>query len=575
MTQQRLKALLVDDDEDDYILTSSLLAEMVNLELSVEWVSTYAQALDAIARDEHDVYLLDYNLGSHTGLELLHEMAARSCRAPAILLTGCNERRVDIDAMNAGAADYLVKGKLDADQLERSIRYSVRQKHAERQIARMAYYDGLTDLPNRVLFYDRLEQAVLHATRYKRRLAVLFLDIDDFKRINDTLGHASGDELLRTVASRLETCVRRSDSVARETALDASATMGRLGGDEFSLLITELCDAQDGTVLAERLLRVLHEPLTLDGRQIHISASIGIATFPESGPDAASLLKNADTAMYAAKYAGKNTYRFHDPTMNSKASDRLALEGEMRTALEHREFLLHYQPKMDIVTGEIKGLEALVRWQQPGRGLVPPADFIPLAEDTGLIVPLGAWVLSEACAQAAAWARTDGPPVTVSVNLSVRQCQPGLLRTVTDALASSGLSPRQLELEITESFLAQDAKALVEVLRQLRSLGVKLSIDDFGSGYFSFSSLKDLPVDVVKIDRSLIRDLETSAGDVAIVRAIIVMAHTLGLGVVGEGVETEGQLAILRDLDCDQMQGYLLSRPLDAASMTDFLSNRR
>ena len=275
--------------------------------------------------------------------------------------------------------------------------------------------------------------------------------------------------------------------------------------------------------------------------------------------------------MYAAKYSGKNTYRFHDPAMSSKASDRLTLEGAMRDALDRREFLLHYQPKMDVVTGQIKGLEALVRWQRPGRGLVAPAAFIPLAEETGLIVPLGAWVLSEACAQAARWARTDLPAVTVSVNLSVRQCQPELLKTVAQALETAGLNPGQLELEITESFLAKDARELVAVLRELRTMGIKLSIDDFGSGYFSFTSLKDLPVDVLKIDRSLIQELETNAGDVAIVRAIIVMAHTLGLRVVGEGVETTGQLAVLRELGCDQAQGYLLSKPQDASTITEFL----
>ncbi len=373
------------------------------------------------------------------------------------------------------------------------------------------------------------------------------------------------------VAARLEACVRQSDSVSRDDATDGDATMGRLGGDEFSLLITELREAQDTSVLAERLLQALASPVALDGRQIHISASIGIATFPESGPDAASLLKNADAAMYAAKYSGKNTYRFHDPAMSSKASDRLTLEGAMRDALDRREFLLHYQPKMDVVTGQIKGLEALVRWQRPGRGLVAPAAFIPLAEETGLIVPLGAWVLSEACAQAARWARTDLPAVTVSVNLSVRQCQPELLKTVAQALETAGLNPGQLELEITESFLAKDARELVAVLRELRTMGIKLSIDDFGSGYFSFTSLKDLPVDVLKIDRSLIQELETNAGDVAIVRAIIVMAHTLGLRVVGEGVETTGQLAVLRELGCDQAQGYLLSKPQDASTITEFL----
>ncbi len=434
------------------------------------------------------------------------------------------------------------------------------RKRAEETIKHMAYHDSLTDLPNRTLFQDRLTVALAQARRKRRMAAVMFLDLDRFKVVNDTVGHALGDDLLQGVAERLTGLVREGDTVAR------------VGGDEFTLLLAEVERAEDVVEVAERVLDTLRQPWVLNGHEFRITASIGIAMFPNDGEDADSRLRNADTAMYRAKDQGRDNYELYTPKMNARIAERLALENSLRHGLERGEFLVYYQPQVDIASGRIVGMEALVRWQHPERGLVFPAEFIPMAEETGLIVPLGAWVMRTACAQNKAWQAAGIPPMRVAVNLSARQFQQrNLTEMVDEVLKETGLEARWLQLEITEGVAMQDVESNIAVLRELRQMGVQIAIDDFGTGHSSLSYLSRLPIDVVKIDQSFIQDLTTDPNGAAIARSIIVMAHNLKLRVIAEGVETEEQLEFLKKRRCDEMQGYLFSKPAPAEAFEEML----
>lgn len=576
MDDRQLRVLLVDDDEDDYIMTRDLLSDVKGKSIDLDWVSTYDEAIEAIGRNSHEVYLLDYRLGVRTGLELMRESIENGCRAPMILLTGQGDHRVDLEAMKAGAADYLVKGEISALLLERSMRYAIEKKRAEDQILHMAYYDNLTSLPNRVLFQDRLNQAIVQAERYGRRSAMLFLDLDNFKRINDTFGHRIGDLLLKAVADRLKESVRDSDSVARQHTDILNVTVARQGGDEFTVLLSEVREPQDVARVAQRFLDKLSRPFLLDGHEVFITASIGIAIYAIDGKDMDSLLKNADAAMYHAKGQGKNNYQFYKQSMNATALERLELENDLRRALERKEFLLYYQPQIDVRTGTIVGMEALIRWQHPVRGLVSPADFIPLTEETGLIIPIGAWVLQTACAQNKAWQAAGLAPIPVSVNLSSRQFgQQDLVQAITDAVGTSGLGPRYLVLEITESVIMREQEVAGDMLRQLTTKGVRVAMDDFGTGYSSLGNLKRLPIDAIKIDRSFVMDITTDPDDAAITKAIIAMGHNLNLKVIAEGVESEEQLAFLYQQGCHMIQGYLISRPVPTEEASDILAREK
>jgi diguanylate cyclase (GGDEF)-like protein/PAS domain S-box-containing protein len=437
---------------------------------------------------------------------------------------------------------------------------NTKRKQAEETIKHLAYHDALTGLANRTLFQDRLTVALAQARRKKQTAAVMFLDLDRFKAVNDTVGHALGDHLLQGVAERLTGLVRDGDTVAR------------VGGDEFALLLQEVERAEEVAEVAERVLDALRQPWVLNGQEFRITTSIGIAMFPNDGEDADSLLRNADTAMYRAKEQGRDNFQLYTPDMNARIAERLALENSLRHGLERGELLVYYQPQVDIASGKIVGMEALVRWQHPERGLVFPAEFIPVAEETGLIVPLGEWVLRTACAQNKAWQAAGFPPMRVAVNLSARQFQQrDLIEVVDEVLTETGLEARWLQLEITEGVAMQDVESNIAVLRELREMGVQIAIDDFGTGHSSLSYLSRLPIDVVKIDQSFIQDLTTDPNDAAIARSIIVMAHNLKLRVIAEGVETEEQLAFLKKRRCDEMQGYLFSKPAPAEAFEEML----
>jgi diguanylate cyclase (GGDEF)-like protein/PAS domain S-box-containing protein len=436
---------------------------------------------------------------------------------------------------------------------------------AQAKVRELARYDSLTGLPNRSMFLTELDRAIARSKRHHKEFAVCFIDLDRFKTINDTLGHEAGDELLKTMAVRLRGAVRESDLVAR------------LGGDEFVVLLESSASVDmslsDLNTVAQKLLAAMGEPLGICGSTFLVTGSVGIALYPRDGHDAVTLLRRADAAMYLAKEKGKNNVQFYTAELADLAAQQFELESALRLALVRDEFVLHFQPKIDIPSGVMIGVEALVRWQHPQRGMVPPMDFIPLAEERGLIVPIGRWVMRAACRQIRDWraAGLDAPPV--AVNLSARQfASESLLTDIIDAMTEFGVAARDIEVELTESVLMLDPERAKRVLNSLFDLGVRISIDDFGTGYSSLSYLKRFPAQTVKIDRSFISGLPADKDDAAITEAVIAMAHSLGLNVVAEGVETQDQLALLRRLGCDEAQGYLMARPMNAAALVQWMA---
>jgi len=446
------------------------------------------------------------------------------------------------------------------------------RKRSEREIHRLAYYDSLTGLPNRVLFKDRVTQAIAHARRYQYHLAVLFLDLDRFKLINDTLGHNVGDLLLKHLADRLSESIRHSDSIGRSTETVQTHELARLGGDEFTVLLTNLKDVQDASKVARRILEGLAQPFLVSGHEIFVTVSVGIAIFPADGDSVDMLLKNSDTAMYHAKEQGRNNFQYYSNAMNAAANERLMLEREVRHATEREEFVVYYQPQIDLRSGRIMGAEALVRWQHPKRGLLVPGEFLQAASDTGMIRTIDEWVLRTACRQNRAWQQRGLAVPSVSINVSNSLFHGStLLKAVENTLAETGLTPDRLELELTESIAMRNVDTSITVLQQLKAMGVQLAIDDFGTGYSSLSYLQRLPVNRVKIDQSFVRELLSRVQPVPIVRAIIAMAHSLQLEVLAEGVEDETQRAILVAEGCDQAQGYLFGHPMPAAEFEKLL----
>jgi diguanylate cyclase (GGDEF)-like protein len=434
------------------------------------------------------------------------------------------------------------------------------RKAAEEQIEFLAYHDALTGLPNRRLAMDRLELALAYAERSQTKAAVLFLDLDNFKTINDCFGHAIGDELLKVVATRLRECTRDTDTISRQ------------GGDEFLILLANVCDADTVTGIAVKVLEIVDKTIHIEGHELSTSLSIGISVYPDDSKDINTLLNLADTAMYHAKEAGRNAYRFFTEQMNIDAHEHQHIRVGLRRALDKCEFVLHYQPQIDLASGAIVGVEALIRWNHPEHGLLLPGRFIPIAEESGLIVPMGDWVLKEACQQAVSWQQAGLPELVVAVNVSAMQFKRGdLEKSVLQALKESGLSPKLLELELTESILIQDTEKVLEAVQRLKSYDIQLSIDDFGTGYSSLSYLKRFNVDKLKIDRSFVCDMAANPNDAVLVRAIIQMARSLNLKTIAEGVEDEHQLSFLRLQYCDEGQGYHFAPPMPADEFAQYL----
>jgi diguanylate cyclase (GGDEF)-like protein len=556
----RQRVLLIEDNPGDIRLIREMLSEGENGLFELDCVGRLSQGLEYLATRSTGVVLLDLSLPDSYGFDTFLKVYAHSPKVPIIVLTGNDDQTVALSAVKTGAQDYLVKGKLDRELLLRSMQYSIERKRYQEQLEYQANYDALTGLPNRNLLHDRLRQSVF-AQRFVRSIGVVFLDIDHFKFVNDSLGHNTGDKLLQKVAERLLDAVRDGDTVAR------------LGGDEFILILNDQTGQEVIYRAMQRIIGKIAEPIEIDGQELLVTASAGISMYPQDGPDVETLLKNADAAMYRAKDKGRNNFQFYTAEMNRQVNERLKMEGSLRRALERNEFELYYQPRIHVGNGALVGCEALLRWQHPELGLTLPERFIGLAEETGLIVPIGEWVIRSACAQARAWQRKGMAPITVSVNLSMRQFrQEGLASAVDDALRQSGLDPRRLEMELTESLVMQDTEGAIQVLERLREIGVELSVDDFGTGHSSLSYLTRLPISALKIDQSFVQAIkgmgESDEGIVA--QAIISLAHNLKLKVVGEGVETAAQFDFLKKHSCDEVQGYHFGRPMPVSDFERF-----
>ncbi|MEW6354316.1 MAG: EAL domain-containing protein [Pseudomonadota bacterium] len=561
MLSEDIKILLVEDSQADAKLVELMLAEdMHRHHFNVTHAERVADALKHLAAQRFDAVLLDLSLPDGLGLDPVRELQSMAPWLPIVVLSGYGDEALALQAVQCGAQDYLIKGQVDARLLARALRYAIERKRAEEHLNFLANHDALTHLPNRVLFLDRLGQALVRGPWHKRLVAILFLDLDRFKHINDTLGHNVGDLLLKAVGERLQTYVREGDTVAR------------LGGDEFAVILADIARAADVARIAQKITRGLTQPFKLDGHELSITPSIGISLYPSDATDAPTLLKNADTAMYRAKERGGG-YQLYSSNMNAKAEQRLDLENSLRGAVESEEFLLYYQPQIDLHGGHIFGVEALLRWQHPQRGLVAAREFIGAAEETGLIVLMGLWALQRACAQLRAWHDAGLSGISMSVNLTARQFrQHNLLHALDQILNETGIDARHLELELTESLLAGAEAG--KLLAALKERGFSLSIDDFGTGYSCLSNLRRFPIDRLKIDHTLMHDVPGDADHVAIVTAIIALAHSLKLKVIAEGVETLEQLEFLRSLKCNEIQGYLLSTPLSAPEIEKLLTQK-
>ncbi len=691
-----IKVLLVDDDEDDFIITRRLLRDGGPGRFALEWVSTIEAARRVIAERRHDVYLLDYALGSADGLELIRESVAAGCAAPMIMLTGHGSRDVDMKALQAGAADYLDKGEITAPLLERAIRYALEKaraivalreseqryalavdgasdglwdwnldsksiylsprwkgmlgyidselgndihewfgrvhaddrarlqsamsshlsgdtpqfeiehrmmtrqqvyrwmyargvavrrpdgtayrmagsltdiharKIAEEQIIRGSLHDALTGLPNRLLLKDRLLQQIRYARRHHGYLfAILFIDLDCFKLVNDSLGHMRADQLLVAAGQRLQNNLRPGDTVSR------------FGGDEFVILLTDIADVDAVVAVADRIQSDFMRPFCIDGEEVLTTLSIGIVIYDRMHDSPDDVLRDADTAMYMAKQRGGAGHAIFGSEMSANASERLQIRAELRRAVDDKALAVHYQPIVDLRQGRIAGFEALLRWQHPDRGQIAPANFIQAAESTGLIVPIGNLVLREACHQVASWRKSVDAeiPLSISVNLSVRQLQrPEFLDQLLSLLSDTGIPASALKLELTEGALFGQSDAGVRALEGIREAGIQLHIDDFGTGYSSLNYLSRLPVSALKVDRSFVAALMEEDGNSKISRGVVTLAHSLGIEVIAEGIESDGQLQVLRDeLGCDFGQGFLFARAVDAESATRLLHDQ-
>lgn len=689
MNINRIKILLVDDDEDDYVIVRELVSEISTWKPELDWAKTYDEALEKIQGKQYDVYLFDYRLGygEHTGLELLHKTINLGCKSPIIILTGQDDYHVDMEAIRKGASDYLIKGQINSSLLEKSIRHAIERKRAEEavrsaknyseylvacsldmivaanleltitefnpsaekmfgycksevvgksirmlfadaaeskqvidkilkekmfegeinkrkkngetfpsflsasilkdindkeigivgilrditernrlidQLRYNAFHDTLTNLPNRNLFMERLERLLEHSKRNRNStFSVLFLDLDRFKVVNDSLGHLSGDKLLVLIAQKLRDCLRKSDTVAR------------FGGDEFAILLDNVDDHFNAKFVAERILEALKAPFVLDGHKIVVSASIGIVLKGELYNRPEDILRDADTVMYRAKMLGKARYAIFNVEMHAHAMNFLQLEADLRHAIERSELVIYYQPIVSLATMEIVALESLVRWQHPQRGLILPDEFIPLAEETMEIDKVGYWVIQEACAQNKIWHDMGFSTITVTVNISLLQFRhKELPEQIGAIIKNTGLPADAFELEITESTVMESKGLVLEIFEELNKMKIHLMMDDFGIGFSSINSLKHLPFSTLKIDRSLISDIDTSSDASTIVKSIVDMAHTLKIKVIAEGVETQGQLDLLRLYNCDYVQGYLFYCPMKADEITNLLRQK-
>ncbi|MGI8593969.1 MAG: putative bifunctional diguanylate cyclase/phosphodiesterase [Solirubrobacteraceae bacterium] len=557
---EALSLVLVEDSPGDAVLAREMLAETWGDGLAVIHLQRADDARRHLLEHEVGCVLLDLSLPDAGGLQALDQVRSSAPGVPIVVLSGLDDEELALRAVQEGAQDYLIKGQVTAEGMSRSIRYAVERKRAEAAMAHKALHDPLTGLANRPLFLDRLALALARSRRSSESVAVLFLDLDHFKEINDSLGHEAGDQLLVHVARRVEGALRPADSVAR------------FGGDEFTILCDAVEDERDAAVIAERVLAALARPFPLGEEEVSLGGSLGLSLGGQ-GSTPEGLVRNADIAMYRAKERGGSCYEIFDELMRTRAAARLDAERALRRALERRELRLHWQPSVDLRTGAVAGLECLLRWEHPERGLLGPEEFLALAEETWEIVPIGHWVLQEACRQARRWIDLpQAPTMTVAVNLSARQLtRPELPARIVAALRASDLDHSALRLDVSEEALTADLEGGLAALEGLRRSGLRVTLDDFGTGHARLGDLKRLPVDALKLDPSYVAGLGSDAQDGAIAGAVIGLAHALGLQAMAEGVETREQLDALKALGCDLVQGYYFSRPLSASAMGERL----
>jgi diguanylate cyclase (GGDEF)-like protein len=567
-TSSRVRVLLVGGDSEEARTLRELLDRSRAMQFSVVHMAQIGEALARPETRKSDVLLLALDSAESPDLPTLMQAHLGAPLVPIVVVSGTDDESLAIRALQRGARGTLLWDELSPRLLVSTLaaaleshRTILQLRNARERARHLATHDPLTGLANRSLFLDRLSQAVSTGRRGRHKHAVLSLDVDGFKSINDALGRAVGDGLLRGISRRLTSCLRETDTAAR------------LGGDEFSVLLTNLSNELDAATVARKLLAALCEPIQFRRQSTTLRCSIGISTFPRDAGDPEELVKKADTALFHAKDRGGSRFEFFTDDMNAAIQQRVAIEDRLRTALEEERLVLHYQPQFDLTRGRIIGAEALLRWQHPELGLVSPSHFLPVAEETGLIVPIGDWILRTACAQNAAWNRMGHGGLRVSVNVSSHQfLEPGLAEVVGNALEESGLPPVSLELEITESSLLRDVEVTVNTLRHLKDLGVRLAIDDFGTGYSSLAYLKRLPIDVLKIDQSFVRTLTTDPADATITEMIVQLAGGLNLTTIAEGVETLEQLLLLGSYGCNRMQGYLFGKPVPPEIFVTWLS---
>ncbi len=546
---------MIDDDYADYVLIEETLKGATRTRFQVSHVSDYESAREAFFSDEYDVFLLDYFLGAETANQLLHEARRIRLVQPIVVLTGVGHVEIDDQVIHMGASDFLPKEELSSPLLERIIRHAVEHKRSENRMELLIKQDALTGLGNRQIFEELLEHSLATAARHKSKLAVMFLDLDRFKEVNDTLGHPVGDLLLILVADRLRKLIRDSDFIAR------------IGGDEFTILLDDIASYDDAALVAEKLIHSLAQPSAINGNHLVISSSVGIAVYPENGDTPIKLMQKADMALYEAKRKGAGQFQFFTGNLQTQLEESIRIEKGLREALEKDQLELHLQPQWRLEDQQITGFEGLIRWRQEDGQLLSPGVFVPVAEKTGLILPVGRWVLAKACDILAKWEKAGHNNFSIAVNVSPMQLRtPDFVEGCNEELRASGIDPSRLELELTEDvFLdtSEEQGATLRDLKRLKSLGMNIAIDDFGTGYSSLRYLKDFPIDKIKIDKSFVSSaMSEELSEPAIAKAVVMIAQSLGLSVIAEGIETQAQMAALKERGCIAGQGFLLSASL-------------
>ena len=558
--ETKIRILFIDRDQGEYLLIADVLSHIRHVEYELVWCDRLELALTKILSQEFDVALLNYYWGTANARDLLYAARVQACQTPIVVMTDEMETEVDREAIRAGAADYLVKGQIDHLLLERTLRYAIERKRTEQYLTRLAHYDALTDIPNRILFRDRLEHAISLAERDNASFTLIFVDLNGFKQVNDNFGHDAGDAIIRICAERLNACLRRSDSVAR------------MGGDEFTLLLQNIAVNTDVAHIAEKVIKAIEQPADINGHEVVVGCSLGIAIYPQAGRDADTLLKHADMAMYKAKQDPGSSYRFFTEVMNQDVRRQLRLEADLRAALKKQQFILHYMPRVDVSTGKVIALEAVLRWDKPGVGLIDADEFIATAEETGISNALGYWVIRQACNDLKLLQSSWDGPLMMAIKLSIRQFKDdNLVHEIARIFADNDIQPGDIEFEIAETVFADNIELVSLCMRPLSFFGINFLLDSFGAGNSSLLHLQRLPISTVKIDLGFLQELNRSYSDKRLVSAMVTLAHNLGKLVVAEGVETKEQKEWLKGMGCDHMQGHYFSAPKSYSDIVSWL----